>query len=201
MIYGVTGHRPDKLGGYDHPYHPMRQYVKRFLRNIFSAEKPDKVITGMAQGVDQDCAEVCLGLGIPYVAAVPLKAQAAPWPPEARSHYLKLLDLAADVVVVCDDETPWAQAMHARNVRVVESCDRLAAVWDGSSGGTADCVKYAKSVKRPIVFLDWVEMKRWGLSERDQNGRVLAERSALCECDADDRCPCPVRWSVKNFSW
>lgn len=40
---------------------------------------------------------------------------------------------------------------------MVDRCDRLIAVWDGSNGGTGNCVKYAKEVGKPIVVINPTE--------------------------------------------
>jgi uncharacterized phage-like protein YoqJ len=44
--------------------------------------------------------------------------------------------------------------MQDRNIWMVDHCDALIAVWDGTSGGTANCVRYAQKVGKPIVFID-----------------------------------------------
>ena len=38
-----------------------------------------------------------------------------------------------------------------RNQRMVDLSDMVAAFWDGSSGGTGNCVRYAQKVKKPMV--------------------------------------------------
>ena len=40
--------------------------------------------------------------------------------------------------------------MQERNEWMVNNCDVLIAVWDGTSGGTANCVKYAESLQLDI---------------------------------------------------
>jgi hypothetical protein len=46
---------------------------------------------------------------------------------------------------------------------MVDHGTRVAALWDGSSGGTGNCIRYARRVGRPFdnLWLDW------------QNGGVL----------------------------
>lgn len=36
---------------------------------------------------------------------------------------------------------------------MVDDADRILALWDGSSGGTANCVGYANDIKKPITNL------------------------------------------------
>ena len=36
---------------------------------------------------------------------------------------------------------------------MVDNCTHVLAMWDGSEGGTANCVKYAQAVNKPIINL------------------------------------------------
>jgi uncharacterized phage-like protein YoqJ len=42
--------------------------------------------------------------------------------------------------------------MHARNAWMVDQCEALLAVWDGTPGGTSGCVNYAKSTAKKWVI-------------------------------------------------
>ena len=44
--------------------------------------------------------------------------------------------------------------MKTRNVWMVNNSFKLITVWDGTTGGTGNCVKYAKKHGNEIVFLD-----------------------------------------------
>jgi len=44
--------------------------------------------------------------------------------------------------------------MQARNTWQTDKADKLLAVFDGSSGGTGNCVKYAKSKGKTIILID-----------------------------------------------
>lgn len=157
MRVAFTGHRPDKLGGYD-AANPTRDRVKEALRkelNLLRREDPALcAITGMALGVDQWAAEVCFELGIPYLAAVPFQGQERVWPDHAKTHYEYLLRRANAVHVVSDGGYA-AWKLHKRNQWMVDNCDLLLAVWDGTGGGTASCVAYAVERKRPYKRLAW----------------------------------------------
>jgi uncharacterized phage-like protein YoqJ len=52
---------------------------------------------------------------------------------------------------------PWK--MQVRNEWMIDRCDVLLALWDGSRGGTANCCWCAKRVERPIENL-WGEWLR-----------------------------------------
>lgn len=156
MIVAVTGHRPDKLGGYT-----RNSLCTRVVAALTQAltqlkvEHPDmRLLTGMALGVDQWAAQVCLGLDIPYEAAVPFKGQESRWPEQSQGTYRFLLDQADKVHIVCEGEyRPYM--MQKRNEWMVDRCKHLLAVWDGSDGGTANCVRYAWNVGRPVQRLEW----------------------------------------------
>lgn len=153
MIVGVTGHRPDKLGGY---YTPNAVYnaVMAGLDKALAELKPSCVITGMAIGVDQWMAELCHNRGIPYVAAIPHTGQEEIWPPQAKAKYNYLVSHAnAAYVISPGPYTP--QKMHIRNRWMVDSAQAVIAVWNGSQGGTAACVGYAQACAKPI---HWVQL-------------------------------------------
>ena len=148
MILAVTGHRPPKIGGYD-PAEPMRVWVRDQLVLALRTLHPVWGITGMALGVDQDFAQVCADLGIPFTAAVPCTGHDATWPDTSRRYYKHLLACAAEIFVVSPGPyAPWK--MQVRNEWMVDHADEVLAVWDGSSGGTANCVAYVRRVGKNV---------------------------------------------------
>jgi uncharacterized phage-like protein YoqJ len=44
--------------------------------------------------------------------------------------------------------------MQKRNEYMVDKCDKLLAVWNGTTGGTHNCIKYAKSKGKEIILLN-----------------------------------------------
>lgn len=64
MIVAATGHRPNKIGGYEWEA-PQRVWVRQQIKQSLIELRPDKCISGMALGVDQDFAFICATLGIP----------------------------------------------------------------------------------------------------------------------------------------
>ena len=147
MIVAGTGHRPNKLGGYG---------VKATARVIETARrslehlKPERVISGMALGWDQALAHAAIDLGIPFVAAVPFTGQELAWPAASQTAYRELLAQAAEVVIVSGGGYS-AAAMQTRNIWMVDHCDHILALWNGTPGGTGNCIQYARRVKRPIA--------------------------------------------------
>lgn len=151
-IVAVTGHRPDKLGGYD-PENPIRVWVRDQLKKKLTELRPKYCISGMALGVDQDFARCCIELEIPFLAAVPFIGQEKKWPPESQRVYKELLAKAFQVHVVSEGQYSSAK-MQKRNEWMVDNCQTLIAVWDGSEGGTGNCVKYAGKIARVMVRID-----------------------------------------------
>lgn len=156
MIVAFTGHRPDKLPnketGYTLP-NPMYNYVCQEIEKALKELKPEKAIIGMAIGVDQWAANICIKLGIPFVAAVPFRGQESKWPSSSQKIYKKLLDKASEIVVL-SSATYAAGLLQRRNEWMVDNCDKLIAVFDGSAGGTGNCVNYAKKVNKEIYLID-----------------------------------------------
>lgn len=158
IIVAATGHRPNKIGGYD-PQNPQRAWLKRQMRLLLEKLKPSYTISGMALGIDQDWALVSLNLGIPFLAAIPFLGQESNWPESSQREYKALLKQASQVVVV----SPGAYAvekMQIRNIFMVDTCTDLAAFWDGSRGGTGNCVRYAEGVGRRIHRIDPNQYRR-----------------------------------------
>lgn len=38
--------------------------------------------------------------------------------------------------------------------RLIEENDRLIALWDGTPGGTKNCVDYAKKKGKPVIYMN-----------------------------------------------
>jgi len=155
MIIAGTGHRPNKLGGYGYDIYELLLKTASKAIDGFAT----KVISGMALGWDQALAEAAINLNIPFIAAVPFRGQEGKWPPPSKRKYQKLISKADEVVYVCDDGYA-PHKMQERNKWMVDNCDSVLALWDGSAGGTSNCIIYAKSVKKKIVNLwpYWVKL-------------------------------------------
>jgi len=156
MIVAFTGHRPNKLGGYKIP-NPTYNRIYKELTAVLKELNPTKAISGMALGVDQWAAKICLDLGIPFIAAVPFPGQESKWPESSQRIYKILLKKADDIVMVND--APFAaKKLQLRNEWMVDQLtnpeDRLVAVFDGTEGGTYNCVKYAEKHEKQIIRID-----------------------------------------------
>lgn len=152
MIVSFTGHRPDKLGGYKLP-NPTYLHVCQQIRKILVEVNPDKVISGMALGVDQWSAHIAMRLGIPVIAAVPFQGQELAWPEKSQKIFNILIGKASQVVIVSEGGYSPAK-MQLRNQWMVDRADKVIAIWDGTPGGTGNCVKYAESKSKEIIFIN-----------------------------------------------
>lgn len=152
MIVGLTGHRPDKLGGYKVP-NPLYDRIIAAGRQKLIELAPEKVISGVALGWDQWMAQVCVELGIPFLAAVPFEGQERKWPKDSQDRYRALLAKAAETVIVCPGGyAPWK--MQKRNCWMVDHSDFMLACWDGSPGGTRNCLDYINSKEKGHCVID-----------------------------------------------
>lgn len=155
-VIAGTGHRPEKLGGHSDRVHGR---LVDLARAALLHYRPSKVISGMALGWDTALAEAALELGIPLVAAVPFAGQELRWPATSQKRYRDILGRAEEVVIV----SPGSYAvwkMQTRNEWMVDHCDKLLTLWDGSEGGTGNCVAYARRVQREMGHL-WATWQRY----------------------------------------
>ena len=113
-----------------------------------------KVISGMALGFDQLLLEEALAQNIKAVAAVPCLNQEQIWPQESQKRYHELINHPLVEKKIVTQTGYTSKVMQVRNIWMVDNCDVLLAVWDGSSGGTANCVRYAESQKKSIIRID-----------------------------------------------
>jgi len=155
MRLAVTGHRPQKTGGYDEP---NRLRLVAFAREQLAKLAPAQVISGMALGWDQAIAEAALDLDLPLLAAIPCDGQDSTWPFMSRRRYRELLGRpGVESHVVCPGSyKPYK--MQVRNEWMVRQADLLLALFDGTAGGTANCVAYAQTqgVKIVNVWNEWI---------------------------------------------
>lgn len=165
MKIAGTGHRPDKLCGYRVP-NAMSDCVGNLLRQYLLRERPEEVITGMALGFDQWLAWMCIELNIPFAAYIPCDNFDSRWPDYSREQFRHLMQRAARVVQVSPGEPYHASLMQRRNARMVDDTDKVVSLWNGSPGGTANCIRYAMAVGKPIDQLPvpvevWDQAREW----------------------------------------
>ena len=156
-----TGHRPDKLGGYEE--NPISRATRAALgiQILELVEANDHVtfVSGMAIGVDTWAAIEVLKVRLQYpdkVAlelAIPFVGQQNKWPLVSQMEWLEVYR-QADSVEFVDEEgyAPWK--LLNRNKWMVDNCDLTVAVWNGEQrGGTAHCIRYASRKDKEIINL------------------------------------------------
>ena len=149
----ISGHRPEKIN--DPAW--IRAQIRWVLEGTLLA---NHLIQGMAPGVDIWSAEIARQIGLLYTCARPWAGH------KPRKDNVKGYEDAiyfADKVVVVNPAVnyPGAWVYQKRNEWMVDHGDVLLAVWDGSSGGTSNCVEYAEKKSRPIYRID-EKQKKWG---------------------------------------
>ncbi len=148
MIVSGTGHRPNKLGGYSRQAH---EKLAKVAHEALCELKPETVISGGALGWDQALADAAIHMGLQVTMALPFEGFETKWPKESQEFLHSLMN-SATVMYVCDPGyAPWK--MQKRNEWMVDNCDTVLALWNGSNGGTGNCVRYATQVGKPIVNL------------------------------------------------
>ena len=195
-----TGHRPNKLWGYDykHPnYIKVKEMVKADAITALNNDPEKKItmVTGMALGFDTIVALAAIdlkqeGYDVRLVAAIPCAGQEKQWPEPSRVMYRNILTWCDEIIGMTEtcyvelgidyeidfftntvtsyllykknvqpneshiyeqSYRPWL--MQKRNEYMVDRCDKLTALWDGSSGGTGNCVKYAIKQNKNILTI------------------------------------------------
>lgn len=157
MNIAITGHRPNKLGNDYDLVSPLIKSIKSEIVGILSKyydiefkQFPEvTLITGMALGIDTLFAQIAIELNIPFIAAIPFIGQERKWPSKSQKTYHYLLSKAYEVVNCAEKDTTTIyeipRLMQKRNEWMVNNCDVLISVWDGSNGGTANCTTYAQN--------------------------------------------------------
>jgi uncharacterized phage-like protein YoqJ len=159
MRIALTGHRPNKLYGYkleNKAYYDLSEKIKRLVLKL-APEGSVELISGMALGADTVFALTALDMRedderFTLHCAIPCKGYSSNWFGESVDTYNLILAQADSSVVVTDSEYE-ASFMQRRNEYMVDRCDVLIAIWNGTPGGTYNCVKYAHSVGKRIIVI------------------------------------------------
>lgn len=180
-----TGHRPNKLGGYQWGNKIQKEVSKEIEKNILdiierTEEKEIVFYSGGAIGVDQIAFEVVDSLKeviwfideditIKNNIAIPFKDQDRLWRINDKERY-KSQKKRADNVIYVDTEKGYetygaeegkydVRKMQKRNEYMVDNSDILIAIFDGSKSGTKNCIDYAKKHNKEIIIIDLNKIK------------------------------------------
>lgn len=152
----VTGHRPNKLYGYNlknEKWISLGFQMRNFLKDRLNMYNEIECITGMALGVDQLFGLVALKLkkenyNVKICSAIPCRGQELKWP--NKDYWQRIYDNADEIIYVHDG--PYTNTcMQERNIFMVDRADEILAVWNGTSGGTKNCIDYAKKQNKIIT--------------------------------------------------
>lgn len=139
MKIAFTGHR-----------HLKYNEVKSALEKLHQ-EFPDAIwITGGAIGLDSHAAKFAMLYGIKLWLIIPFPPDimSARWSRAQKDFLLESIKYAERFSVL--SPVFAMRAYQDRNIRMVQLSDKLAAFFNGSKGGTANCVNYARSIGHPI---------------------------------------------------
>lgn len=148
MVCAFTGHRRLPWGGDEAD--PRCVALKILLRARVAAAADlgcRTFLCGMARGADTYFAEAVLALrrtrpDLALEAMLPCPTQADGWSAADRDRWNRLLAACDRVTVVEPRYAPGC--MLRRNRAMVDRADLLITVYDGSGGGTASTVAYAR---------------------------------------------------------
>lgn len=150
MRIAVSGHRPNKLGGF--AAKENHRMIRRHMRDLLQKHDNPTLISGGALGIDQMWMQVGLYLGLEVIAVIPFKGFEERWPSSSRQEFENLLAQCKEVRYI-DNKFSMA-AYQKRNEWMVDNSDLLIAYWNGSNGGTANCVQYARKQNRNILIFN-----------------------------------------------
>ena len=155
-----TGHRPNKLYGYDLESegnvklsNMVREQLLEEIENGF-----DHFITGMAMGADMLMAiEVLVlrqeGYNIKLECAIPCENHTKKWTVGYQDLWSKIVE-DADIVTYVSDKPYTAWCMQKRNEYMVDNADKMLGIYDGTKGGTGNCVDYANKKYIGGIYID-----------------------------------------------
>ena len=150
----VTGHRPSKLGNEWDGIGDYSDRITGTLQKIIKDHRHESTIgiSGLALGVDMLWAELLIRNKIPFIGAVPCVGQETKWSYDQRKRYNKIINHPLCELKIITASLYQPGVMQIRNTWMVDNCDLLVGIWDGSPGGTANCIEYAKKVERKTLI-------------------------------------------------
>lgn len=167
MIISITGHRPNGLPkeyGYNlnnETWTKLKEYIEATIEECYKYATPNEeltLVTGMALGVDTAFWEVAAKLrknnqNIRIEAALPFVGQKKKWTEKSQKQYKKMLSESDKVTIVSEGGFATYKMM-ARNRYMVNKSDIIIAVICKETGGTAQCIKYAKEHNKLIIEIN-----------------------------------------------
>ena len=162
----LTGHRPNKLAGYDlsKPYYTrLRNRLIAIIERSLTKYDIVECHSGMALGADTVWAQAIIYCKekygsdkIKFVAEIPDYNQPSRWLQESKDEWSRLMSYADSVnTYQLNNGQSYAYVLNQRNIGMIKACDILIAIYDGiSTGGTANGVKYGKQLGKWITYIE-----------------------------------------------
>lgn len=132
----VTGHRPDRLGGYEPSAQSaaVRERIQEALGAMVDVDGPLTVVSGLRLGAEQLGADAALACGLPLAVVLPFPDPDAPWPAASRAWFRSVL-AAADVTITLEAREPATKqlagaAIGRRDAWLARNVDAALVVWD-----------------------------------------------------------------------
>jgi len=168
-----TGHRPNKLGGYTIKSEINLKLKDALLKKVeeLILEGYNRFISGGALGWDFMAFWVVHILQKKYphiknILAIPFEKQFIRWSDEQQMWFKKMLNVADEVVDVSllpvydskeAPKLPYSdfsnKKMQKRNEYMVDHSAVVLACYDGTKGGTHNCVTYAReAMHTPLIY-------------------------------------------------
>lgn len=181
---GFTGHRPNKLYGYDlsnENYQRLSNTCEETIKNLIKEYKTEEVkgIVGGALGFDTLMFETLKNIrnSQPLVIemAIPFEQQMVKWPKESRDIYVSHKK-CADIITYVDtleaykvpntiEGTYNTKKLFKRNEYIADNSDILIACIRNMRSGSGNCVTYFKKTypnnKVIIINPDTFEVKEY----------------------------------------
>jgi len=169
-----TGHRPQAKCMYgfnmrDERYQLLYKKLTEVIKLCICDYDIRNFISGGALGVDQMafwCVHKIKNIySVKNILALPFEKQDSVWTMEQKYWYRKMLEKADEIIFVDTSERYQIKdtiigeyhkaKLQKRNEFMVDNSRITIAVWDGSKGGTMNCVRYAeKNSGRLIIKID-----------------------------------------------
>jgi len=189
-VVGFTGHR--QLVNPAEAANAIREALET-LRSEIPGEWI--ALSSIADGSDQLFSHHARDLGLSWHAILPMsRAEFAKDFTAVEWTNVEVALAAADHVRVIHNESGDREESYLDGgIETVNGADVLLAVWDGDpargKGGTADVVRYARSIGKPLMIIDGVshEIRRENWGRLQTSDPVLTDLNGLSEAEDSTR--------------
>jgi len=149
---GITGLRD--LRNYD--IAALADDIRRELAALASGHRRRVLLSSLAAGADQLCAEIGISLGYDLVCPLPFAQARDDFSGEALGKFDALIGKASRTIIISNNQDLDLAYLEAGKY-VADHCDVLLAVWDGipqsSICGTQAVMEYAEKINREIIHI------------------------------------------------